>query len=167
MILYRARSLSSRPRRHPVFEGNEPHLRVRGRWFTSVKQDAIDYGQATFAKGAWELISIKVPDAIVDSFRVATTPHTQCGLSPIDYADKPETEYVVPTFRVMDAIEIPVASGLRVRDVIDVNAPINAAKALSIHEIAQRLGVPVIEIMKSEMTLSDMVGLPMDLPRAA
>jgi hypothetical protein len=122
MILYRARSLSSRPRRLPAYEGNEPFLRIRGRWFTSVVADAIAYGAATFRTGNWELVCIDVPDAIVDGFRVATTPYTVDGLAPIDYADKPETEYVVQTFRVMDAQVVAMNDQARIRDVIDVHA---------------------------------------------
>lgn len=164
MILFRARSLSSRPVRHPAFEGNEPQIRVRGRWFTSVKEDAIAHGEATYAKGAWELISIDVPDAIVDSFRVATTPHTVDGLSPIDYADKPETEYVVQTFRTVDAIKVQMAPNFRIRDYILVDAP----RSETVRDVARKFGVPVIEIMMNDsLTLADMVGQPMDLPHAA
>lgn len=122
MILYRARALSTRPSRLPAFEGNEPQVRVRGRWFTSVMSDAVAFGTATFAKDKWELISIDVPDAIVDSFRVATTPYTVDGLSPGDYADRPETEYVVQTFRVMGAVPVATNDTGRVRDYILVNA---------------------------------------------
>lgn len=143
MILYRARSLSSRPRRHPAFEGNEPFVRIRGRWFTSVKADAVAYGAATFRTGNWELVCIDVPDAIVDGFRVATTPHTVDGLSPIDYADKPETEYVVQTFRVMDAQVVAMNDQARIRDVIDVAASIDPAIARS----AEDLGVPVAQLL--------------------
>lgn len=125
MILYRARSLSSRPGRLPVFDGNEPYNRVRGRWFTSSRDFAMGFGIATFAPGKWELISIDVPDAIVDSFRVETTPHTQCGLSPIDYADRPGIEYIVPMFRVMDAVEVTLPAAAndtgRKRDYIHVD----------------------------------------------
>jgi len=143
MILYRARSLSSRPSRKPAFEGNEPQIRIRGRWFTSVKADAVSYGASTFRAGAWELISIDVPDAIVDGFRVATTPHTPCGLSPIDYADAPETEYVVQTFRVMDAVQIPLNDQARIVDFIDVGRSISPALLRS----AEDLGVPVEQLL--------------------
>ena len=120
MILYRARSLSSRPKRQPAYEGNEPHIRIRGRWFTSVREDAVAHGEASFAPRSWELIAIDVPDDIVDGYRVATTPYTQCCLAPVDFARKPETEYVVPTFRVMDAVSMPMISSMRIVDVIDV-----------------------------------------------
>lgn len=143
MILYRARSLSSRPRRLPAYEGNEPSLRIRGRWFTSVVADAIAHGAATFRPGSWELVCIDVPDAIVDAFRVATTPFTVDGLAPIDYADKPETEYVVQTFRVMDAQVVAMNDQARIRDVIDVNAEIDPAIARS----AEDLGVPVSQLL--------------------
>ncbi len=142
MILYRARSLSSRPRRLPSYEGNEPSFRIRGRWFTSVVADAIAHGAATFRTGKWELVRIDVPDAIVDGFRVATTPFTDDGLAPIDYADKPETEYVVQTFRVMDAQVVAMNDQARIRDVIDVNAGVSPAVARS----AEDLGVPVFQL---------------------
>lgn len=144
MILYRARPLSQRPSRLPAFEGNEPQIRIRGRWFTSVMADAIVHGVRTYAPGKWELISIEVADDIVDSMCVATTPHTRDGLSPIDYADKPETEYVVQTFRVMDAvqIELPSAQRGRVRDYIDVNAPRTAAAIRA----ATTLGHPIVDL---------------------
>jgi len=121
MILYRARALSTRPRRLPPFEGNEPFIRVRGRWFTSSRDFAMGYGIATFAPGKWELISVDVPDDIVDGYRVATTPHTQCGLSPIDYADRPDVEYILPMFRVLQATEVVANDTGRQRDYILVN----------------------------------------------
>lgn len=144
MILYRARSIGSRPRRLPQFEGNEPYVRAKGRWFTSVQADAVAYGQSTFNPGHWELISIEVPDAIVDSFRVATTPYTVDGLAPGDYADKPETEYLVQTFRTLAAVTIamPVVGGMRVRDYIDVSAPRSAAMIRH----AEDLGIPVKDL---------------------
>lgn len=143
MLLYRARSLSSRPSRLPIFEGNEPQVRIRGRWFTSVREDAVAYGSVTFTPRSWELVTIEVPDAIVDSFRVATTPHTVDGLSPIDHADKPETEYVVQTFRVMDAVPLAMGATFRVRDYIDVSRPVPAAILRS----SQDLGVPVEQLL--------------------
>lgn len=126
MLLYRARALSTRARRLTAPQGNEPSVRVQGRWFTSVKDDAMRFGHATFRSlDVWELIQIEIPDAIVDSFRVATTPHTQCGLSPIDYADKPDTEYVVPTFFASDFALVgalaPANDTGRPRDYIFVN----------------------------------------------
>lgn len=159
MKLFRARSLSSRPGRLPAFEGNEPSVRIRGRWFTSVKQDALDFGTVTFAKGAWELVSIDVPDAIVDSFRVATTPNTVDGLSPIDFADKPETEYVVQTFRVMDAVTVAVPSEFRVRDYILVDEPPRSAM---LRQAAADLGVPYMDLVRlTQPQPGDAAGLPL------
>lgn len=121
MILYRARSLSTRPSRLPAYEGNEPHIRVRGRWFTSSRVDAFAHGRATFAPGKWEVVSVEVPDAIVDGYRVATTPDTVCGLSPIEHADCPETEYILPMFLVMQAAPTMANEDGRVRDYIMLN----------------------------------------------
>lgn len=162
MLLYRARSLNERKWRFSAAEiqngeCNEPHVRVRGRWFTSVQADAIAYGRSSFAHDSWELVSIDVADDIVDSFRVETMPVTVDGLSPIDFADKPETEYVVQTFRVMAAtrIAMPVSARptFRVRDYIRTDAPVDAALTRS----ADDLGVPY----------QDLVALTADLPLAA
>lgn len=164
MMLYRARSLSSRPARLPVFEGNEPFRRIAGRWFTSVLEDAVAFGTRTFRPGAWELIQVEVPDAIVDSYRVATTPNTVCGLSPIDYADDPETEYVLPMFRVMDAVGIAVAGSVRQRDYIMIDAP----RAATVHALAAHFGVPVIDVPLAIVESSDALGVPVeDLMRLA
>lgn len=165
MILYRARSIGSRPRRLPVFRGNEPYVRIQGRWFTSVKEDAIAYGAATFVPGRWELIQVEVPDAIVDGYRVATVPNTVCGLSPIDYADSPETEYVLPMFRVMDAAEVAMNDTGRVRDYILVDSP----RAYSVHAAAARMGVPVVDVPLALLDSADALGVPIEqlLPLAA
>lgn len=135
MILYRARALSTRPSRLPAFEGNEPYIRVRGRWFTSSRVEAFAHGRSTFAPGKWEVISVEVPDAIVDGYRVATTPHTACGLSPIDYSETPESDYILPMFLVMKATPMMANEDGRVRDYILVNQiaiagrPVALAKA--------------------------------------
>lgn len=118
MILYRARRLSDRQTRIPAYQGNEPAVRARGRWFTSVMADAVAHGASNHADGTWELVSIKVDDAFVDTFRVATTPRTRCGLSPIDYAISPETEYLVQSFRAHEAVRVAMNDRDRIRDYI-------------------------------------------------
>lgn len=143
MILYRARSITSRPARLPAYEGNDPSVRMRGRWFTSSREDAVAFGAATFAPRSWELISVDVPNSIVDSFRVATTPHTVCGLSPIDHADKPESEYILQAFRVTSAEIVPMEARFRVRDYILVDKPGDA-----LIQSANDLGVPVEELQR-------------------
>lgn len=121
MILYRARTIASRPSRHPAFEGNGPEIRVKGRWFTSDIHSAIAH-RATLQEDA-EIIAVEIDDAIVDSFRVATTPRTMCGIDAIAHSRQPATDYVIPMYHVMDPIEVEVEGNARRRDIIDVNAP--------------------------------------------
>lgn len=122
MILYRARTIASRPVRHPEYEGNDPSVRVRGRWFTSGLASAIAH-RATL-DGESEIVAIDVPDAIVDSFRVASHPTTGCGIDVGAYSVEPETDYVVQMFRVMDADVVMATASGRVRDYIDIHAPV-------------------------------------------
>lgn len=132
MILYRARTIASRPVRHPEYEGNEPSVRVRGRWFTSVLASAIAH-RATL-DGESEIVAIDVPDAIADSFRVATHPTTACGIDVGSHSGEPETDYVVQMFRVMNADTVMASAAGRVRDYIDIHAPVR----LPIREAARR-----------------------------
>lgn len=120
MILYRARTLASRPRRHPELITNCPSRRISGRWFTSVLDLAIAH--MANLHGPSEIIQVDVPDAIAESFRVATTPNTVCGLAPILHSANPDTDYILPMFRVMSAEAISADSKGRVRDMIDINA---------------------------------------------
>lgn len=117
MLLYRARTLASRPRRNPAFQGNGPEIRVQGRWFTSDLHAAIAHKETL--EGASEIVSVEVPDAIADTFRVATTPRTRCGLSPIDFSVSPETDYVLSMFIVVEAEAL--ADGSRKRDYLFEN----------------------------------------------
>lgn len=121
MILFRARTLASRPRRHPTYSGNGPDIRVKGRWFTSDIHAAIAH-RLTLG-GESEIIAIEIPDAIVDSYKVATTPSTPCGIDAIYYSQSPKTDYIVPMTRVMDFMEVDIEGNARRRDYIDVNAP--------------------------------------------
>lgn len=106
MLLYRARPISSPRNMIALFDVNAPYHRARGRWFTSVVKDAVMHGLTNYAPGSWELVSVDVPDDIAETHRVETTPLTPCGLSPIEYAQKPQSEYVLPMFRVVDAKQL-------------------------------------------------------------
>jgi hypothetical protein len=132
MILYRARTIASRPVRHPEYQGNEPSVRVRGRWFTGVLASAIAH-RATL-EGESEIVAIDVPDAIVDSFRVAAHPTTACGIDVGSHSAEPGTDYVVQMFRVMDADVVMATATGRVRDYIDIHAPVR----LPVRETAVR-----------------------------
>lgn len=142
MILYRARTIASRACRHPTFEGNGPDIRVKGRWFTSDIHAAIAH-RASLA-GPAEIIAVEIDDRIVESFQVATTPHTQCGLSPIEHSIDPQADYVIPMFWVMDHIEVEIEGNARRRDVIDVNAPVRpAVRTIRIDLTPKALDLPL------------------------
>lgn len=122
MILYRARTIASRPARRSAYEGNHPSIRVRGRWFTSSLASAIAH-RATLA-GDTEIVAIDVPDEYVESFRVAAHPITACGIDVGAHSMEPDTDYVVQAFRAMDAQIVAADASGRVRDYIDVDAPV-------------------------------------------
>lgn len=120
MILYRARTIASRPRRHREFEGNQPESRIKGRWFTSDIHAAVSHRDGLLEDS--EIIAIEMDDAVAETFRVGVTPYTRCGLSPIEHSASPLNDYVLPMFFIMDPIEVDIAGNARRRDVIDVNA---------------------------------------------
>ena len=120
MILYRARTIASRPRRAPAYEGNGPEVRVRGRWFTSSLAAAIAHRRTL--EGDSEIVMVDIDDAVAESFRVATNPVTECRIDARRHSDSPGTDYVIPMFRVMQAEAIAVAGTDRVRDYIDIGA---------------------------------------------
>jgi len=132
MILYRARTIASRPARHTEYQGNDAAVRVAGRWFTSDLQQAIAHRSTL--DGASEIVAIEVPCEIVDGFRVATTPTTACGIDAAAHSVAPETDYVVQMFRVMGAEVIAADMSGRIRDYIDVNAP----RTATMHTLAAR-----------------------------
>jgi len=121
MILYRARTIASRPARRTQYQGNDAAVRVAGRWFTSDLQQAIAHRR--ILEGASEIVAIEVPCDIVDRFRVATTPITACGIDAAAHSGAPDTDYVVQMFRVMGAEVVAADMSGRIRDYIDVNAP--------------------------------------------
>lgn len=118
MILYRARTIASRPRRHATQSENTPANRVRGRWFTSDLSAAIAHRDGL--GGEAEIIMVDVPDAVAATFCVRKTPVTLCGISAFAHSDCPETDYVLPMFHVMSAEPIAIAGEKRIRDYIDV-----------------------------------------------
>lgn len=129
MKLYRARRISDRPTRHPAFLGTDACYRVRGRWFTSVLENAIAHGETLNAEGAWEIVCVETDDTIAKTFRVATTPRTPCGLTPINHAQDPETEYVLPTWIAMSAQVVAASGTHRQRDYLDMDRPANVIVA--------------------------------------
>lgn len=148
MKLYRARPVNQRPQRHPPYLGNAPEHRVRGRWYTSDMEAAKTHGEDNLAGEDWEIVVVEVTAEFAESFRVAGTPKTKCGLSPIDFAVDPETEYVIPTWVAMDAKIIGANGKIRERDYLfrtQRSVP-NPGKSLMVHEIAKKLDVPVIDI---------------------
>ena len=123
MILYRARTIASRPARAPAHMGNEPAIRIRGRWFTSSLELAREH--AAGLRGAYEIVAVEVPDEIADTHRVATTPVTRCGLEPDAHTTQADTDHVLPMFRVVQARTIHTGRmggsvGGRIERLIDV-----------------------------------------------
>lgn len=140
MILYRARTIASRPCRLPAYLGNAPDIRVRGRWFTSDIDAAIAH-RATL-EGPTEIVAVEIADAVAESFRVCTTPRTLCGIDASAFSASPLTDYVIPMYNVMDPIEVEVQGDARRRDVIDVNAP----RASNVRRIRIQAREPLIEL---------------------
>ena len=137
MKLYRARPVSQRPQRQPPYLGKAPEHRVRGRWYTSDMEAAKTHGEDNLAGEEWEIVVVEVTDEFAESFRVAGTPKTKCGLSPIDFAVDPETEYIIG------------ANGkIRERDYLfrTQRSMPNPSKSEMVHEIAKKLDIPVIDI---------------------
>lgn len=131
MILYRARTIASRPRRSTAYEGNGPEVRVRGRWFTSCLAAAIAHRRDL--PGDTEIVMLEMDAGIAESFRVATNPVTECRIEARRWSDSPSTDYVLPMFRVMQAEPIAIAGTDRIRDYIDINARHAAKPVLVVH----------------------------------
>ena len=140
MKLYRARPISERPTRHPAFLGNDPKYRVRGRWYTSDIDAARDHGEAKHRDPDWEIVSLDIADDIAETYRVATTPYTSCGLSPIEHSQSPERDYVIPWWRSMHAEAVNAEGKVRQRDYLW------EPKSAMVVNIAKKLGLPVIDV---------------------
>lgn len=138
MLLYRARTLASRPTRNPEFRGNGPEIRVQGRWFTNDLHAAIVHKETL--EGDAEIVAVEVPDAIAETFRVSNTPRTRCGLSPIDFSVSPETDFVLSMFLVVGAE--PIADGGRKRDYLFEKAPREDAR----EDFRRRMAETAIEL---------------------
>lgn len=144
MKLYRARPLTERPTRHPAFHGNGPEHRVRGRWYTSDIKAARHHGESKLCDVDWEIVIIDIADEIAETHRVATTPYTRCGLSPIEHSQSPETDFIIPWWRAMDAIAVTNEGEVRQRDYLWSSAW--TPKSKMVVQIAEDLGLPVIEV---------------------
>jgi hypothetical protein len=95
MLLYRAQSVPSGQKiRAP--QDNDPATRVRGRWFTDDIEAA--YRHATGIEGPAQIVCIELADDVAETFRVATTPVTPCGLEPIHHSAAPMSDFVIPRF---------------------------------------------------------------------
>ena len=118
MLLYRAQPRTSRHRSTEI--GNEPAVRIRGRWFSCDLELTVQAMAAI--EGPAEIIVVEVADAIAATFQVSNTPITPCGLEPARYSTSPETDYVLPAFIVSQAelVEMPAEEGQRKIDVIDI-----------------------------------------------
>lgn len=140
MKLYRARPVSQRPQRHPPYLGKGPEHRVRGRWYTSDIEAAKRHGENNLGSEDWEIVVVEVSDDLAGHFRVASIPKTKCGLSPIDFAVDPETEYVIPTWVAMDARVIGANGKIRERDYLF------RPKSGVLLDYARKNDLPVIDI---------------------
>jgi hypothetical protein len=95
MLLYRAQSVPSGQRiRSPL--DNDPATRIRGRWFTEDLEAA--YRHESGLDGPTQIVCIELADDVAESFRVATTPVTTCGLEPIHHSTAPVSDFVIPRF---------------------------------------------------------------------
>lgn len=128
MLLYRARTVSSRPRRHHQFIDNTPASRVKGRWFTSDLAAAIAHRKTL--PGETEIICLQIDACLVEDFCVATRPVTECGIPASLHSKSPETDYILPAFLVSKAEVIEADGDIRKRDYIDINAITPSAKIL-------------------------------------
>lgn len=147
MKLYRARLVSDRPTRHPVFTGNTPADRARGRWFTSDIDVARIHGETLHAGKDWEIVMVNIKDTIVDYYSVAARPKTNCGLTPGDFSTNPETDYLVPLWLANDGVALAEGS-IRQRDYLfepHSVVPL-ASKSERVIAIAESYGLPIENI---------------------
>lgn len=135
MILYRARTTASAPRRHAAFEGNTPGIRVRGRWFTSCLAAAISHRETL--TGDTEIVMVDVPDHVVADYSVRRTPRTVCGIDALAHSSDPLHDHILPMFLVMEAEAVAIAGRDRIRDYIDVVAPARPRPTLIVDAPAQ------------------------------
>ncbi len=124
MILYRARTISSRPRRLQEYAGHHPEARLLGRWFTRSLSAAIAHRNALALEQSSEIIAVEVPDDIAESFRVETHPITGCKIEVLSKSQDPHNDYVLPLFYLSNAMMVLIdgEAGSRVRDYIHVTA---------------------------------------------
>jgi hypothetical protein len=118
MLLYRARTVSSRPGRLRDFIDNTAGSRVKGRWFTSDLASAIAH-RKTLA-GETEIVCLDVNPVFAKHYQVASHPVTECGIPAGEYSKCPETDYILPAFMVAEAEVIEAEGDVRKRDYIDI-----------------------------------------------
>ena len=106
MILYRGQPTpasveAARARRQPWLadaiarHAHEPRMMVAGRWFTDDLEIARWY-VSDCTDGDGEIVSLEIDDALAETFRVANTPVTPCGLEPGRFSRDPDREFVLP-----------------------------------------------------------------------
>jgi hypothetical protein len=117
-LLFRARTIASRPRRHKRIEGTGPEHRVKGRWFTSDINEALFY-MSNFNEDA-EIIAVEIDDAHASMFSVTATPRTVCGIEALVFSANPMTDYVLPAHLISDPYTVEIENVTRVRDYIDI-----------------------------------------------
>lgn len=100
MLLYRAQPVPSGLRLR-VPQDNQPATRAKGRWFTEDLEAA--YRHLERIAGPSQIVCIEMADDVAESFRVATTPVTACGLEPIHHSAAPMSDFLIPRFFAMQA----------------------------------------------------------------
>lgn len=95
MLLYRAQHVPSGLRTRSPHD-NHPGTRIRGRWFTENLESA--YRHAVRIGGDTQIVCVEIADGVAETFRVARTPVTPCGLEPIHYSAEPMGDFVIPRF---------------------------------------------------------------------
>lgn len=108
MLLYRAQSTPT-GLRLCASQDNDPATRARGRWFT----DDLEAAHLHLAKiaGRAQIVCIEIADGVAESFRVATTPVTGCGLEPIHHSIAPQHDFLIPRFFAEKAEEVETVAG--------------------------------------------------------
>lgn len=108
MLLYRARSIASRPTRLLAAKGNAPADRVVGRWFTNDIEQAHLY--LNFCESPAEIVALEIADDIAETYSVKTTPVTVDGLSPLEHSVDPDSDYLIPRWFAAKAEAIDMVS---------------------------------------------------------
>lgn len=134
MILYRARTMSSKPGRFREYAGHHPEARLLGRWFTRSLSAAIAYRDSLALEEPAEIIAVEIPDDIAESFRVETHPVTACKIEVLTKSQDPHNDYVLPLFHQSNAMTVLVdgEAGSRIRDYIHITPAAAQDKVLRV-----------------------------------